>query len=108
MSSDRPTRLVAYAVTHDDPPQVFLADDEHVLSRLLCLRLVAATRPERLGSPDLIGIREALLDERWGDAVGQWIVATGIVVDAYPSERVYRRRADRGGRSPRAASGADL
>ena len=59
---------VAYAVTHDDPPQVFLAEDEIVLSRVLAVQLVAATPPSSLPAGSVESIREALLEERWADA----------------------------------------
>ena len=80
--------FVAYAVTHESEPRVFLAEDETVLSRVLAVELVAATSPAMLGA-DLESIRHALLEERWADAVAQWIGATGTYVDAYPSERVW-------------------
>src|SRR6185437_6037175 len=80
---------VAYAVTHDSEPRVFLAEDENVLSRVLALELVAATPAATLARTDLETIRRALLDERWADAVARWIGATGTFVDAYPSERVW-------------------
>jgi hypothetical protein len=77
-------------VTHDDPPRVFIAESEAVLSRLVGLRLVARTRPGDLSNPrDLADIREALLDERWGDALFQWMEATGEIVDAYPDEEIW-------------------
>ena len=79
---------VAVAVTRDETPEVLLADDEHVLSRLVALRLVARTPSASLGQ-HLEKIRSALLEERWGDAVALWIEATGTVVDAYPDEEVW-------------------
>jgi hypothetical protein len=79
---------VAVAVTRDEPPEVLLAEDADVLSRLVALRLVARTPSGSLGRY-LGEIRAALLEERWGDAVAQWIEATGRVVDAYPDEEVW-------------------
>ncbi len=72
-----------------DPPQVFLATDEHVLSRLVALRVVARTEPEHLSIGSLERIRNALLEERWADAVVEWIQASGEAVDAYPDEEVW-------------------
>jgi hypothetical protein len=81
---------VAVAVTRDDPPQVFIAESDSVLSRLVALRLVARTRPNDLAErADLVEIRRALLDERWSDAVFRWMEATGEIVDAYPDEDVW-------------------
>ena len=81
---------MAVAVTRDDPPRVFLAESDAVLSRVVALRLVARTRPSEFREPaDLIEIRRALLDERWSDAVFRWMEATGEVVDAYPDEEVW-------------------
>jgi hypothetical protein len=79
---------VAVAVVRGDPPEVYLAEDATVLSRVLAVRVVARLHP-RDASPDVIErIREALLEERWGDAVGEWIALTDEPVDAYPDEVV--------------------
>lgn len=83
---------IAYAITHGTDPRVFLAEDEHVLSRLLALELVAATPADSLASDQLGVIRRALLEERWADAVAAWIGATDTYVDAYPTERVWSDR----------------
>ena len=79
---------VAVAVTRDEHAQVLLAENGDVLSRLVALRWVAQTAPSALGD-QVEGIREALLEERWGDAVFLWMEATGSVVDAYPDEDVW-------------------
>jgi hypothetical protein len=68
---------------------VFLASDEDVLSRLVALRVVARSDPADLSAGSVDRIREALLEERWGDAVAEWIDATGEAVDAYPDEDVW-------------------
>lgn len=78
---------VAVGVTRSDPPEVFLADSDGTLGRLLALRVVAKTDPSLLrGSGLLDAIRSALLEEQWGDALSMWMSATGEVVDAYPDE----------------------
>ena len=47
------------------------------------------TRPSDL-TPGTAGVlREALLAEEWGQAVFEWINATDIPVDVYPSIQVY-------------------
>jgi hypothetical protein len=79
----------AYAVVRGEDPQVFIAEDEEVLGRVLALHLVAATPAEELGK-DAGAICDALLEERWGDAVYAWMDATGKIVDAYPDEQVWR------------------
>jgi hypothetical protein len=78
---------VAYAVVRGDVPQVFIAESEEVLSRVVALHLVAQTSPESRGAE---AMRNALLEERWGDAVFEWMEATGNVVDAYPDEPLWR------------------
>jgi len=72
-----------------DPAQVFLATDEAVLSRVLALKVVARLDPGSLSAGALERIREALLEERWADAVFEWIQATGENVDAYPDDDVW-------------------
>jgi plasmid stability protein len=82
-------RLLACAVIRDDPPIVFLADDQETLNWVLALRVVAAT-PGRQVSPEAREqLRQALLEERWGDAVTAWIEHTGIPVDVYSSIDLY-------------------
>ncbi len=81
---------IAVAVRRGDVPEVFLAESEAVLGRLVALRLVARTSPEAVSDPELlIEIRRALLEERWADAVVGWMHATGETVDAYPDERLW-------------------
>ena len=73
----------AWAVTREETPQIFLADDEQVISRLLALKLVAAAQPDDFSPADLEQVRDHLLHERWADAVVAWIDATGTTVDVY-------------------------
>ncbi len=79
---------VAYAVVHTEPPSIFLADDIDVLHRVLALEVVARTDPALIGDR-CDAIREALLDERWGDATVEWIRATGTGIDVYDGKSVY-------------------
>jgi len=53
-------RLVACAVVRDEPPQVFLAEDQETLNWVLALRLIARTSGEGL-DPDF----RALLTLPW-------------------------------------------
>ncbi len=80
---------VAWAMVFDeDPPRIFVATDEFVLTRVLALKVVARTRPKNLGG-DVDWIRDALLEERWGDAVAAWVTATGTRLDAFPGEDLW-------------------
>ncbi len=58
---------VAMAVTRGEITRVLLAENDDVLSRLIALYWVAQTPAYELGGY-ADGIREALLEERWGDA----------------------------------------
>jgi hypothetical protein len=80
---------VAWAVVYDDPAQVFVATDEFVLTRVLALRVVARALPASLSDRDLNLIRDALLEERWADAVAAWVTATDTRLDAYPDEELW-------------------
>jgi hypothetical protein len=81
---------VAVAVVHGEPPTFFLAEDDDVLSRVLALELVAQTPASEISNEArLARIQDALLNERWADALGEWIDETGTVVDAYPDEAVW-------------------
>ena len=67
-----------------DEPRVFIAENSSVISRLLGLELVATTPPGLIDDATLLAeIRDALLGERWGDALLAWMKATGEVVDVY-------------------------
>lgn len=79
---------IAVGVVRGDLPQVFLAENVEVLGRLLGLDVVARTPAHKVGSSAPV-IRQALLDERWGDAVLEWMEATGNVVDGYDDEHVW-------------------
>jgi hypothetical protein len=82
----------AVAIVRSDPPQVFLAQDPEVLSRLVALQVVARAEASELSSDALQRIREALLSEHWAPAVAMWIEATGEAVDAYPDEVIWSDR----------------
>lgn len=79
---------VAYAVVHTEPPSIFLADDIDLLHRVLALEVVARTDPVLLGE-SAPAIRDALLEERWGDATVAWIRSTGTGIDVYDGKSVY-------------------
>jgi hypothetical protein len=77
-------RIVACAVVRDDPPRVFVAEDEATLNRVLALRVVARTPGGELAPGVRDELRQALTDERWGDAVALWM-ADHPEVDVYPA-----------------------
>lgn len=80
---------VAYAVVRSDPPDVYLADDVETLSRVLALELVARSDPAKLPVGRAETLRSALLDERWADALVEWMSITGMAVDVYTHLHVY-------------------
>jgi hypothetical protein len=80
---DRP-HVGAYAVVRGEEPKIFLASDAEVMSRVLAVHLVAQTSPADVSSiARLHEMRNALLEERWADAVVAWIEETGTAVDVY-------------------------
>ena len=80
-----PDTTLAYAVVRGDPPAVYAADDVDTLHHVLALKVVAATPGATIPPGQRERIREALIEERWGDAVVRWIEVTGIPVDVYAS-----------------------
>ena len=76
---------LAYAVVRGDPPGVYVAEDIDTLHRVLALEVVAATPGSTVSEGQRQRIRDALLDERWGDAVVAWMDVTGMMVDVYSS-----------------------
>jgi len=80
---------VAYAVVRQDPPEVFVAEDVGVLNRVLALELVGRTPSADLDAESCAALRSALLEERWADAVVQWMRLRGIAVDVYTHLHVY-------------------
>jgi hypothetical protein len=56
------------------------------------VRRGASTDPRSLPAATVASIRDALLDERWGDAVSLWMSATATVVDVYPSFDLHQTR----------------
>lgn len=77
--------LVACAVIRNDPPEVYLGEDMDTLNWVLALEVVARTRGSQMSEGVRQGLRSALLEERWGDAVEQWIDHSQVAVDVYPS-----------------------
>jgi hypothetical protein len=80
-----PSTTLAYAVVRGDPPAVYAADDIDTLNHVLALRVVAATPGGTIPTIQRARLQEAIVEERWGDAVAGWIEVTGIPVDVYAS-----------------------
>ena len=82
--SDPAVKVGAYAVVRGEEPQVFLASDAEVLARALAVYLVAQLPAADVLSPArLTEMRQALLEERWADALVAWMDETGVAVDVY-------------------------
>lgn len=75
----------AYAVVRGDIPEVYVAEDIDTLHRVLALEVVAATPGSTVPEGQRQRIRDALTDERWGDAVVEWMDVTHMMVDVYSS-----------------------
>jgi hypothetical protein len=77
---------VAVAVIRDNPPSILVAEDFAVLHRALAVRLVA--RADRsIFTPELQQLlQDALLEEKWSDAVAMWIKHTGVPIDVYTED----------------------
>jgi hypothetical protein len=83
---------VACAVVRGDPPAVFVADDLDTLNWVLALRLIARLPGREVPDGLRERLREALLDERWGDAVTMWIDLNPGGIDVYSSHDFFRPR----------------
>jgi hypothetical protein len=60
------------------------AENQELMDRLLGLRLVAQLPADDVSSQArLLRMRRALVEERWADAVLEWIEETRRVVDVY-------------------------
>jgi len=88
MASPRPGRI-AVAVLHSDPPQVFLAESDETLSRVLALRLVAQRAPAEFASDRTVDeVRAALLAEEWARAVELWLMSSDEELDVWGSQEL--------------------
>jgi hypothetical protein len=75
-------------VLRGDPPTVFLAEDLDALHWTLATEVVARARDQDWPEPVRSEVRDALLGERWADAVLTWMDHADVVVDVYPSVEV--------------------
>lgn len=76
------SRVGAYAVRETDPDAPLLADCEETLLRVIALRWIGQWVPPTPASAT--SLREALLAERWEDAVVEWLELTGEAISIYP------------------------
>lgn len=83
-------RLIACAVVHGDPPEVFTAEDVETLHWVIGLKLIARTRGQDVASGLREQLRSALAEERWGDAVALWMQVDPEAIDVYPSFDLYQ------------------
>ncbi|HEX4127420.1 MAG TPA: hypothetical protein VHX67_07560 [Acidimicrobiales bacterium] len=81
--------IVACAVVRDDPPRVFVAENLETLNWVLANQLVAMTPGRELPPGERAALRQALREERWGDAVFAFIARTGTAVDVYESTGLH-------------------
>lgn len=84
-------RTVACAVVRDDPPQVFIAEDQATLNWVLALRLIARTPGRELPADLCQQLRTALREEQWGTAVALFMQGRPEV-DVYSSYELYTER----------------
>jgi hypothetical protein len=80
--------FVACAVVRDDPPEVFIAEDQDTLNWVLALKLIAVTPGAELPEGLRHELRTALRQEQWGEAVELWMHGRPEV-DVYPSFELY-------------------
>jgi hypothetical protein len=85
-------RIVSVAIVREDPPSVFIAEDMETMNWVLALKLVARSGSDQFGSGLREYLREALLEERWADAVYAWMDAMDVEVDIYASEDMFTAR----------------
>ncbi len=81
--------VVACAVVRDDPPRLFVAEDLDTLNWVLACQLVATTPGRELPRGERAALRQALREQRWGDAVFAFIARTGTAVDVYESTELH-------------------
>lgn len=75
--------LGAWAVVKHDTPMIFLAENAQVISRVIALKVVAASDPATFKPHCVEAVQEHLLHERWADAVLMWMEATDTLIDVY-------------------------
>jgi hypothetical protein len=79
---------VACAVVRDEPPLVFIAENQETLNWVIALKLIARTPGHELSIGLRNQLRQALREEQWGKAVELWM-HNRTEVDVYPSFDFY-------------------
>lgn len=85
-------RIVSVAIVRETPPSVFIAEDMDTMNWVLALQLVALTPARKISHDVRTRLRDALLEERWADAVGMWMAEMNLDVDVYASEDLFTAR----------------
>jgi hypothetical protein len=85
-------RGVAVAVVRGEAPDVFVAEDIDTLHWVLALEWVARADPTHIDVGLRDDLRQALLDERWADAVIDYMHHLGTAVDVYDGHELYETR----------------
>lgn len=80
---------VAIAIVRGPVPEVYIAEDQDTLNWVLALKMIATKPGNQLREGLRDTLREALLEERWGDAVFVWMQANDLEIDVYSSETRY-------------------
>lgn len=80
---------VAVAVVRGEAPDVFVAESLDVLHWVLALEWVARADPAGMSEGQRDSLRQALLDERWADAVIDYMAHLGTAVDVYDGHELY-------------------
>ena len=76
----------AHAFVHGPDPLRFYAQNQHVLERVLAVQLVGRLPAGEVSSElALRRMRDALREERWADALIDWMKETERVVDVFDS-----------------------
>jgi hypothetical protein len=83
--------IVACAVVRENPPAVFIAEDQETLNWVLALKLIATTPGREFPEGLRDELRNALREEQWGEAVELWM-HNRPEVDVYPSFELYTAR----------------
>lgn len=79
------SKIVACAVVHADPPEVFVAEDLETLNWVLALKLIAPTPGTDIPAGLRERLREAVRAEQWGEAVSLWMEVHPGNIDVYSS-----------------------
>ena len=83
------SKLVSCAVVHDDPPEVFIAEDLETLNWILALKLIARTAGHEIPATIRQRLRSAVSAERWAEAVSIWMEIRPGNIDVYESHDLF-------------------